>query len=354
MPFKDLYDRFQPVFRGAVYATLVTLLAVIAGVLGSVYSREIGSAFPLYWGPYDSFSVHALAFWGTLVAFALLFFFRQAATDRARQQFVDLIRTLPPAGFLSEFDRILRECEEAVTAVLGEPTQTTEALERAIRVVLDGVVTLAALFDGRPYGVTYAANVMLFRETRELPETEILDLKNRLQFLEPAVDIRALDGVLNLQLSLSTTTATREPEPDLNLKPLSLPIPSSIRSADGRRSRLLPGAPLAFVTGNMELYTDTSTLGKWCRTYGDFSESVCGAVEAYFGSPTGMRIRSFASFPLAGERETGVINIHRNRPGLLGEKEPAKQFWPLMHPFRTLCLRLLKARGETTEETGRS
>lgn len=340
----SLYVQLEPAFRGPLYATLVTILAVIAGVLGSVYSKEIGNAFPFYWGPYDSLSPHALGFWSTLVTFALLFFFRQAATDRARQQLVDLLRTLPPADFLSEFDRVLSACEEAAATVLRDSVGTTEAVERAIRVVLDGVVTLAALFDGRPYGVTYAANIMLFQETSSLPEPDMVRLKERLKFLDPEIDARALYGVLDLQRPLSTTTGTREPEADGDLQPLALPIPASIRSGDGRRWRLLPGAPLAFVRGSMELYTDTSTLGEWCRTYGDFSGTVCGAVEAYFGSPTGMRIRSFVSFPLARAREIGVVNIHRDQPGLLAEKEPAKQFWPLMHPFRTLCLQLLNAR----------
>jgi hypothetical protein len=347
---KDLYIRLEPAFRGPLYATLVTLLAVIAGALGSVYSQEIGRSFPLYWGPYDSFSLNALLFWSTLIAFALLFFFRQAATDKARQQLVELIRTLPPADFLSEFDRVLSVCEQAVEQVRRESVQTAEAIEGAIRVVLDGIVTLAALFDGRPYGVTYAANIMLFRETRSLSEAELKLLMERLRFRDPVLDARALKGVLDLQLSLSTTTATAGADPDGNLQPLALPIPPSIRSEDGRRWRLLPGAPLAFVTGGMELYTDTSTLGRWCRTYGDFSETVCAEVESYFGSSTGMRIRSFVSFPLADADKIGVVNIHRDQPGLLGEKEPARQFLPLMRPFRQLCLSLL----ETLEQPGGS
>jgi hypothetical protein len=249
---KKLYIRLEPFFRGPIYATLVTLLAVIAGVLGSVYSPEIGKSFPLYWGPYDSFSLQVLLFWSTLLAFALLFFFRQAATDKARQQLVELIRTLPPADFLSEFDRVLSQCEQAVEQVRNGSVQTAETIEGAIRVVLDGIVTLAGLFDGRPYGVTYAANIMLFRETRSMPEAELELLMNRLRFRDPMVNARALKGVLDLQLSLSTTTARAGADPDTNLQPLALPIPPSMRSEDGRRWSLLPGAPLAFATGNME------------------------------------------------------------------------------------------------------
>jgi hypothetical protein len=344
--FKHLHIQLEPAFRGPIYATLVTLLAVIAGVLGSVYSSQIGRSFPLYWGPYDSFSLKVLLFWSTLVAFALLFFFRQAATDKARQQLIELIRTLPPADFLSEFDRVLGECEQAVEQVRKGSSQSADAIEGAIRVVLDGIVTLAALFDGRPYGVTYAANIMLFEETRSLAQEELERLMERLRFREPVLDPCALRGVLNLQLSLSTTTATTAAEPDENLQPLALPIPPSSRSEDGRRWRLLPGAPLAFVTGNMELFTDTSTLGEWCRKYGDFSPTVCAEVEAYFGSSTGMRIRSFLSFPLADADKIGVVNIHRDQPGLLGEREPAKQFLPLMRPFRHLCISLLEMREQ--------
>ena len=44
------------------YATVTTVLAVVAGMLGSVYSREIALSFPLSSGPYEEISPRAVPF----------------------------------------------------------------------------------------------------------------------------------------------------------------------------------------------------------------------------------------------------------------------------------------------------
>ena len=70
------------------YATVTTVLAVVAGMLGSVYSREIALAFPLSWGTYEGISLRAVAFWCSLLVFALLFFGRQMHEERARHELI--------------------------------------------------------------------------------------------------------------------------------------------------------------------------------------------------------------------------------------------------------------------------
>ena len=92
---------------------MTTAVAVVAGVLGSVYSREIALAFPLSSGPYEEISPRAVPFWCSLLVFAPLFFGRQMHEERARRELIvgmdgtdtiqKRIQTLPPKGFLRLF-----------------------------------------------------------------------------------------------------------------------------------------------------------------------------------------------------------------------------------------------------------
>jgi hypothetical protein len=55
-------------------------------------------------------------------------------------------------------------------------------------------------------------------------------------------------------------------------------------------------------------------------------------------------VRSFVSIPikpLEGQ-PIGILNIHRNEPGLLEEKQPAEQFAPLVTPLIFILIRLLE------------
>jgi hypothetical protein len=304
----------------------------------------------------------AVAFWSAAIAFSVLFFLRQRAVDKAREKaqqlliseanrLQDLIQTLPPAGFLSEFDRVLSLAQNAVAKLASSPERTAQTVDHTIRVVLDSVVTLAKLFDGSPYGVTYAGNIMLFRETEKMSDEDLTEIRKRLHFVDDDLDIHNLLGVLDLEISLSTTTEARG-ESDTSLVPLALPLPSAARTADGRRWRVLPGAPMAFYTRILEAYVDAATLGKWCREQGDFTESVCCAIEAYFGSPAGMQVRSLAAVTLERADQSqpiGVLNLHRDRPGLLEKRQAGEQFFPLMRPFRSLCIQLLEVRETVSE-----
>ena len=66
--------RISRVISSPVYATITTVLAVIAGLLGSVYQNDIARAFPLVWaGPWGSVSGRAVVFWVSVLVFAILF-----------------------------------------------------------------------------------------------------------------------------------------------------------------------------------------------------------------------------------------------------------------------------------------
>jgi hypothetical protein len=219
---------------------------------------------------------------------------------------------------------------------------------------------LAHDFDGRPFGIVYAANIMLFEPAATL-QNESERVRQRLRFAEPEIDVAALEGVLELRLDLSTTSEAADYGRDPSLQPLALPVPVATRSADGLRCRVLPGAPRAFCERTLDLYVDTWTLGAWCREQGDFTESVCRQVEEYFRSQS--NVRSFVSFPLMqlrSQRPVGVLNIHRSKEGILRTsqtqgREAIQHFSALIGPFGAtllLLIGLLQQRERAASDAG--
>jgi len=332
----------------AQYSAIVSLVALFAGLLGSLYADDIKAAFPFWWHR-GQISTTATFFWLTAVLGTLMFFAAQQASENERTkserrlekrsiQLAQLVRTLPPADFLSTFRQIFWECSVALEGILDatETELNPSLVEGAVRVVLAGVAKLAQKFDGASSDVRYAANIMLFRPTGGLPDPEVDKIRAILRFAPPETDLRALRGVLILERGLSTTNKIGIPlEADPDLVPLALAVPKTDHDPQTNRWRVLPGAPMAFCTGSLEAYTDTNTLGEWCRREGDFPESTASAIDNYFKSQPAQRDRSFVSIalkPFDGE-PIGVLNVHRDRVGLLKEKEPVQQFTPLVSPF---------------------
>ena len=343
--------------RTPVYAAVVTLLGLFAGLLGSLYADDIKAAFPFVIG-HGSVSRPAALFWGAALMTTVLFFFGQRAGEADRKEsetrldqrsaeLSRLIRTLPPSDFLSTFRKIFWDCGNALVETVNSPPDelTPDAIEGAIRIVLFGVATLAQKFDAAAPDVVYASNIMLFRPADTLSGSEGENVRSFLKFSPAETDLQALRGVLVLKRKLSTTTAGgTPPAADDSLIPLALPVPTEIRDQRTGRWKALPGAPMAFSTGGLEAYIDTLTLGAWCRRDGDFPESTAAAIDEYFRSNRARFVRSFISIaikPLQGDA-VGVLNIHRNQPGLLEEKEPVQQFAPLVSPFIFLLIRLLE------------
>lgn len=350
-----LFKRIGP--RTSAYAAVVTLLGLFAGLLGSLYADDIKAAFPFVIGN-GPVSRPATLFWSAALTTTVLFFFGQRAGEADRKEsetrldqrsaeLSRLVRTLPPSDFLSTFRKIFWDCGNALVETVNSPPDelTADAIEGAIRIVLFGVATLAQKFDAASPDVVYASNIMLFRPAHTLSGSEAENVRSFLKFVPAETDLRALRGVLVLKPKLSTTTASGTPPGgDESLIPLALPVPIEIRDERTGRWKALPGAPLAFSTGGLEAYADTLTLGDWCRRDGDFPESTAAAVDEYFRSNRARLVRSFISVavkPLQGDA-IGVLNIHRNERGLLGEKEPVQQFAPLVSPFIFVLIRLLE------------
>jgi len=363
-PFAELdywlLERFGSYVRGAGYAALVSLLSLFAGLFGALYADDIKASFPFAIG-FGPISGPAAVFWSLALLATFLFFLAQRASDIERQtsearldersdDLTRLIRTMPPSDFLFAFRDIYQNCAGALNAAIAE-LNNRESIEKAIRIVCKGVAILAQRFDGASAHFVYAANVMHYRPISELDARDLKEIRARLRFVEPEMDISTLDGVLDLDPSLSTATRTDDQESDTELMPLALPVPH-VRKTEDQKWRVLPGAPLAFCQEAIDGYGDTGTLGSWCREQG-FSHGVAQEVEAYFRERSST-VRSFISLPIVRFDESaevlGVLNIHRNQPNLLKEKQPAEQFEPLTVPFVAILVQLLDLLNKSRTE----
>jgi hypothetical protein len=193
---------------------------------------------------------------------------------------------------------------------------------------------------------------MVFRDPSEFGEEDTEDARARLKFCEPEVRISELHGVLDLRTELSAQTGSSSDEPDLSLVPLALAIPDAvqvkIQGEDRPKWRILPGAPIAFATGQPNWYSDTSDFRAWCRMHGDFTEAVREEVGEYFRVDTQPRVGGFISFPLvwdqndADEEPLGILNIHRELPGLFkNDGDPVRHFVAISWPLRVILMQLV-------------
>ncbi len=338
--------------RHPVFSTVANALGVFAGFVGALYTDDVRAAFPFRWGGWTGFAYHALIFWVFFIVFAFTFLSREWAADRLRaeseRRLEDTIRTMPPRGFVLEFAQYFQQCHRATRAVENAASPKTDQIREAVCLTLSSVVHLASKYDAAD-GATYAANIMLYFESADAwkkysgstghPEIKFAErdaAKDRLPLL-----------VLEKRLSASTKSGPSShggPDPELTRLPdIALPVPEQShagRTEDGKRWRVLPGAPLTFFTLEPNIYEDTGALGEWCREHGDFSESICLEVEQYFGQDAVRRsIRSFASVPIISEdgaSRIGVLNLHSSRPGILKDPGAPSQFFPLIQPFTRL------------------
>ena len=313
-----------------VFATVTTVLAVIAGLLGSVYQSEVAAAFPLtFSSPVAAMPPKAVVFWASVIAFALMFFARQWSDDRNRERLESLVRTMPPRAFQGKLAESVGGAHRGVSLIMPRTRQVTvtaEGLEAFSRSVLNSVATLAQIFDDQPLtgkgSAVYSANVMLYQLTTvpTPPGCEVL-------FVPPESELDKFTGLLVFRQELSATSEKprngEEVDPGRRIPSIALPVPHESKRGD--LWAVLPGAPKAFLTNDVDGYSDTRTMADWCKEKGDFQPSVVGAVRKYFGDGDGADIRSLISRPLIVKDDKmqdvkiGVLNIQSNRPGILGD-----------------------------------
>lgn len=352
MPFRSergAWLKAQRVVSSPVYATVTTVLAVITGLLGSVYQNDIAAAFPMVWsGPWGQISGRAVVFWVGVVIFAVLFFFRQWWDDMSRERLADtaaraeegtarikdLVRTMPPRAFQTQLAQMVGGAHRGLAKMLPRSRReeiSPDSLAAFIRSLLNSVARLALIYDDQPLGaagpVVYSTNVMLWVPRPEGPWPE--GIRKRLRFCADDIDLGQLLGVLELRPDLSATSQVAElPPPDDDILAMALPVPQDAKR-DGRW-QVLPGAPKAFLTERVDGYDNAATLAEWCSQNGDFRPSVIDELRLYFSDGAGRGVGSFISRPLLtldGER-LGVLNLHSNQPDILGdfdERMPAFQ-----------------------------
>jgi hypothetical protein len=167
-------------------------------------------------------------------------------------------------------------------------------------------------------------------------------------FCDEGVGIEHLRGVLELQVSLSAVASDANAAPDPRMTPIVLPIPK--QSLVNGKYKVIPGAPLAFVDDEPDIYTHTNLLAQWCEENGDFTQQVVQQIRDYFATS---HVRAFVSIPLSdtegavGDAEPhnpcAVLNIHATRGGLLrGESEPLAHFVQILRPFKRFIVELLR------------
>jgi hypothetical protein len=162
------------------------VLAVLAGLLGSVDQDDIARAFPIVLhGPWGRLSVRALVFWLSVVLFAVLFFFRQWSDDLKREELAAtatkvqdgterveaLVQTMPPRAFQSQLADMTQGANAGINKLLPRSARkdlTRDDVCALVRSLLNSIARLAMIYDDQPLtpdgSATYSANVMLFVE----------------------------------------------------------------------------------------------------------------------------------------------------------------------------------------------
>lgn len=265
------------------------------------------------------------------------------------------VRTLPSDEFLRHFRSVHPEAHEVFAAQLLELQSLSAGdIAAAIRTLLKVTLLHAEHYDRNDEGMRYAANIMLHYSTTSLSADRFLELKAACPYKKLPFDRDETSGILELRKELSTfVVAGRRPMEERNspvdeeVSRITLPIPVDAKTDDGRRYSVLPGAPLAFVLEDMDGYRDTETMADWCVQKGDFKPSLSAEVRDYFEPGSNANVRSLVSFALPVRRTAeglirpGVLNIHRDRVGMLEDKEVATHLKPLLTPLllmlRDLC-----------------
>lgn len=347
--------------RGALF---VTALPVASTICFAAFKEDIVSSFPFYYeSDWGNLSGHAVLFWSLLTTLAVSFYKRQSRQDKkiaARQaelikatdELMKMVRTMPPALFLGTTVQRIETCITTLSEIGTASCITKDELTRTIQLLLEQIAQSAANFDGAYSGERYAANIMLFKPIASI------DFKKDKDLLKFTIGDRSdLIGALEMQNEWSVAIKIGPDEaietPDSQLASFSLPVPTVNSVMTAGRMRTLPGAPLAYVLVKPVFYSDVSFLTSWMKEQQEFPQHVIEDVVSYFQSERGQLIKSFASFPIRqGESCIGVVNIHRNKPGILrsNENEEPKDFASLLIPFCSILFQILSKRYNIEEE----
>ena len=331
-------------FGHPFYQASLTLLLIVTGGVGSIYSRNIRGAFPFYWnffdsweswlGSWTSWSGAATVFWALAVISSLLFYFRNRTVEYTRIQdqnaLQDSVRHAPKKEFLARFTIENRHASGLAEEVLGDPAKADDPTEMdsTIREIVRAIVNFARDLDGDYSHGRYAANVMSYLPASHYSDKEEYkqSIRDRLDFCYQQLDPDQLHGVLEIHPGMSAIAGAPAGEHDAELENFVLPILAK-RLTEEQMFRVGPGAPEAFVMRETAVYPNIASVLEWTRTRYDVGEEVRKRFSDYFnGQPL---IQSFVSLPIRSfsfpDRELlGILNIHSDREGLLTDSSGAK------------------------------
>lgn len=309
-----------------IFGPAVGVAGSLVFALAGLYQQRIAAAHFL-WRPGRQPEWIATGFWACVLLLFFAGWAKAIADGRARRGLLNetsrirnSVETLPDRAFRDAYLSAAVESAWILNNLAPRQLRVEVGegdLKVLIRVQLQALVELATSYGGVAARTTYAANVMTFVPALSAapwfsPEQDAL-----LRFIPKSFNREHLAGLLLLDPELSVSSASQG-EPDPAMRAFALPVP---RQAEDSRGRLLvlPGAPLAYVTGEAEGYSDTETLGDWFRKRASFSDETVEQVLEYFGSERGKQSRSFMSIPLDYlDRRVGVLNLHADVPFLLG------------------------------------
>ena len=378
------------------FAGCTTMFGVLAGYLGAHFDKEITEAHTLLFWPGATFSPGATAFWLATFLFGACFAgtlreqakaaertsaalgastgrietqtgtIAVAAADLGRhvhdiegrtqalvgvagqidqktaalqvqtanlERLVQRLHTLPPLGFLREYENSGRLLVE-MTASVGPDAPVAE-LEALVRIQLVCILKIVTVFDDGGAEARYGCNVMRYLDASTLEPAELSALQARMRFAEAGVQLSGLAGVLDVQPALSVSSDS-DGRPDPQLVPMSLPVPLLAPGVEPDEGPVLPGAPETFLSGEATVFEATSDLARLSQD-GRFSRFVIDQLRAFFDAPRST-IRSFACFPIHAPGTSlgspiAVLNIHRDR-----ENPSAAERIALLNPLLTpLC-----------------
>lgn len=346
----------EAIFGFPFFGGVTSALGVLAGFLGSVYEKHIEDAGYHLWQ-----SRQSSEFWLSVIAFGVCFsgtmWAQSRDTRRGRREMmsetdrlkamVSRLHSLPPAGYLATFETSLRTAGSASVVALRVDVDKTQT-EQAIRIVLAAIMALARQFHQQP-DARYSVNVMLFRTVpANISADDLAAIESRMMFWDKTANLARFRGYLDLLVALSVSSDD-EDKADEKLLPLALPVPHTTTS-DSRtleRSSVLPGAPWTFVTGDASGFASIDEVAARAEK-GDFAPSLVEAVREHFKAAKGRGNSGMVSLPLPAysidparrEEQIGVLNIHRNMDGFMGEGQ-LELFAPLAAPFCALLSRLI-------------
>ncbi len=377
---------FIATFTCPLFPALVAFVGALTGLWASMYSAEMKESATVLFSsaPLSGINNDARHGWSLFLSFFVLFALQQLAKNfqdsdanqavlresAKLKQLVERMETLPPDGFLQEYQELYREIAQ-LTFLPFDGRITKKGLEQAIRAVVQSIANLAHKFDGAGPGARYSANVMLCIERHQidkLPPAQRAALAKRLMFCPdlPEPKIENIRAVLDLAPALSLGF---EADVSTNTPFIALPVPEAhtfdLGPEHGERFKVLPGAPFVAARHQYAVFESPESLFQWCDKRADLTKATISEIRRYFHQGAGKDVKSFISIPICTvvgndapvsdtfgglamalnqgtnrEECLAVLNIDSNCKKILGENG-YELFVPIIEPFcQTLSLLL--------------